>query len=116
MVDLLRGPVLKSGVPAPRIVPKFDVPYNVTARVLTSRILGAVNALVLQRREERLGHRIVVTDPGTAYRLPEAVLLQRHGELAGRVVAAAIGVKNRILSERIIAGRHLDGLLDERVL
>src|SRR5690348_7582615 len=63
-----------------------------------------------------LGHRIVVTDPGTAYRLPEAVLLQRHGELAGRVVAAAIGVKNRILSERIIAGRHLDGLLDERSL
>src|SRR4030088_1682893 len=51
----------------------LDVSHSVTARVLTSRILGAVNALVFQRREERLGHRIVVTDPGTACRLPEGV-------------------------------------------
>ena len=48
VVDLLRGPVLKSGVPTFRIVPEFDVPHNVPARVLTGRILGAVNALVLQ--------------------------------------------------------------------
>jgi len=108
IVDLLRGPVLKSGVPTPRIVPEFNIPHNVTARVLPGRILGPVNALVLQRREERLGHRIVVTDPGTAYGLPEAVLLQRRGELAGRVIAAAIGVKNSILSERVIAGRNLE--------
>jgi len=42
VVDLLRGPVLKSGVPTLRIVPEFDVPHNVAARMLTSRILGAV--------------------------------------------------------------------------
>ena len=93
VADLLRGAVLKSGVPAPRIVPEFDVPHNVTARVLTGRILGAIDTLVLQRREERLGHRIIVADPGAADGLPEAVLLQRLSELAGRVVAAAIAVK-----------------------
>jgi hypothetical protein len=80
-------------MPTFRIVPEFDVPHNVTARVLTGRILGAVNALVLQCREERLGHRIVVTDPGTADRVPEAVFLQRRRELAGSVIAAAIAVK-----------------------
>src|SRR5205814_4768124 len=39
VVDFLRGPVLKSGVPALRIVPEFDVPHNITVRVLASRIL-----------------------------------------------------------------------------
>jgi len=116
LVDLPRGPVLKPGVPALGIVPEFDVPHNVAARVLTGRILGAVNALVLQCREERLGHRIVIADPGAAGGVPEAVFLQRRGELAGRVIAAAIGVEDRILGERVAAGRHLDGLLDERVL
>jgi hypothetical protein len=92
-VDLLRGPVLKSGVPTPGIVPEFDVPHNVTASVFTSGILGAIDAFVLQRREERLGHRIIVTYPGAADGLPEVMYLQRLGELAGRVVAAAIRIK-----------------------
>src|SRR5450759_5474545 len=60
IVDLLRGPVLKSGVPTPRIVPEFDVPHNVLARVLPGWILGTVNALILQRGEKRFGHGIVV--------------------------------------------------------
>jgi hypothetical protein len=34
--------------------------------VFTSGILGAVDTLVLQRREERLRHRIIVADPGAA--------------------------------------------------
>ena len=88
VVDLLWGPVLKSGVPTFRIVPEFDVPHNVAARVLTSRILGAVNALVLQRGEERLGHPIIVADPGTAGGLPEAMYLQRLSELTGRIITA----------------------------
>src|ERR1017187_7295047 len=115
-MDLLRGPVLKSGVPTSRIVPEFDVPHNVAARVLAGRIPGAVDALVLQRGEERLGHRIVVTDPGAADGLPENTLLQRLSELPGRVVAAAVGMENSILSERVITGGHLDRLLDERRL
>ena len=99
VVDLLRGPVLKSGVPTSRIVPEFDVPHNVTARVFTSRILGAVNTLVLKRGEERLGHRIIVADPGAADGLPEVIFLQRLSELPGRVIAAAVRMENSILSE-----------------
>src|SRR5260370_30160624 len=53
-------PVLKSGVPTLRIVPEFDVPHNVAAGMFASRILGAVDALVLKRSKERLGHRIIV--------------------------------------------------------
>ena len=74
IVDLLRGPVLKPGVPTFGIVPEFDVPHNVPARVLPGRILGPVDALVLQRGEERLRHSIVVADAGAADRLAELCL------------------------------------------
>jgi hypothetical protein len=57
VVDLLRGPVLESGVPTSGIVPEFDVPDDVAARVLTTRVFGAVNALILQGSEERFRHR-----------------------------------------------------------
>ena len=93
VVGLLRAPVLESGVPAFRIIPEFDVPNNVTVRMFASRILGTVNPLVLQCSEEGLGHRIVVADPGAADGLAEAMLLQGRRELAGCVIAAAVGVK-----------------------
>src|ERR1700730_17211294 len=116
IVDLLRGPVLKSGVPTPQIVPEFDIPHNVAARMLTGRILGAVDTLVLKRGEERLRHSIVVTYPGAADGLLEVMYLQRPGELTGRVVAAAVRMENSTLSERVIAGSHLDSPLDKRSL
>src|SRR5271169_3966683 len=84
--------------------------------MLTSRILGTVDTLVLKRSEERLRHRIVIADPGTADGLPEVMYLQRPGELTGRVVTAAVRMENSTLSERVIAGSHLDSLLDERSL
>src|SRR6266851_10181761 len=84
--------------------------------MLTGRILGAVDALVLQSGEERFGHRIVVADPGAPDGMPEVIFSQRLRELPGCVVAAPVGVKNSILSERMIAGGHLDCLLDERGL
>jgi hypothetical protein len=46
--------------------------------------------------------------------MPKIVFLQRFRELQGRVVAAAIRVENSILGKRMIAGCHLDGLLDQR--
>ena len=73
IMDLLRGPVLKSGVPAFGIVPEFNVPHNVPARVLTGRILGTVDALVLQRSEKRFGHRIIITYPGAADGMPQVM-------------------------------------------
>jgi len=93
LVDLSWGPVLKSGVPALRIVPEFDVPHNVPARVLAGRILGPVDAFVLQCGEERFGHRVIVAYSGAADGMPEVMFLQRPGELLGCVVAAAVGVK-----------------------
>src|ERR1035441_3671588 len=84
--------------------------------MLAGRILGAVDTIVLQHGEERFGHRIVVTDPSTPDGMPENMLLQRLSELPGRVVAAAVGMENSILSERVITGGHLDRLLDERRL
>ena len=116
LVDLLRGPVLKSGVPALGIVPEFDIPHNVPACVLPGRILGTVNALVLKCCEERFCHRIVVADTGAAGRLPQVMPLQRPGKLTGSVIAAAIGVENRTVSEKMITGGHLDRFLDERRL
>ena len=100
LVDLPWGPVLKSGVPALRIVPEFDVPHNVPARVLTSRILGPVDTLVLQCGEERFGHGIIVADPGAADGMPEVMLLQRPCELLGCVVAAAVGVEMALSARR----------------
>ena len=87
-MDLLRGPVLKSGVPTSAIVPELDVPGNVTVCVRPGRILGTVNSLVLQDSEERFSHRVIVANSGPADRMPELMLLQRPGELAGRVIAA----------------------------
>jgi len=88
LADLSWRPVLKPGVPAFRIVPEFNVPHNVPARMLAGRILGTVDALVLQSGEERFGHRIIVTYPGAADGMPEAIFLQRAGELLRRVIAA----------------------------
>src|ERR1022692_3295235 len=103
LADLSWRPVLKPGVPAFWIVPEFNVPHNVPARVLTGRILGTVNALVLQSGEERLRDRIIVTYPGAPDGMPEAIFLQRAGELLRRVIAAAVGVENSMPGEREIA-------------
>src|SRR5258708_10656777 len=84
--------------------------------MIASRILGTVNPLVLQCREERLRHRVIVAYPGAANGLAEVMLLQRRRELAGWVIAAAVGVKDSILAEPVIACGHLDSLLDERGL
>jgi hypothetical protein len=61
VVDLLRGPVLEPRVPTSGVVPEFDVPYDVTAGVLTCRVLSTVNALILQGSEERFRHRVSVS-------------------------------------------------------
>ena len=74
--------------------------------MLTGRILGPVDPLVLQSSEERFSHRIIVTDPRAADGMPEIMFTQRRGELLGRVVAAAIGVELR--RERMIAGGYLE--------
>ena len=116
VVDLVWGLVGECRVESFGIVSEFDVPGNIVDGVAAGRVLGAVDPLVLQGGEERFGHRIIVAYPGAPDGMPEVIFPQRPGELLGRVVAAAVGVENGILGERIIAGGHLYGLLDERRL
>src|SRR5690242_21832703 len=80
--------------------------------MLAGRILGAVDALVLQGGEERLGHRVIIADSGTPDGMPDAVFLQRFRELLGRLVTTAIGAEDRLLGKRVIACGQLDDLLD----
>ncbi len=56
------------------IVPELDVPSHVLTGVIPGRVDGAVDTLVLQRREERLGHGIIVAYARTANRVPQAEL------------------------------------------
>ena len=58
------GLVAQAGVQPRRVVPAVDVPGDVADRVRTGRVDGAVDTLVLEGREEGLGHRVIVTDPG----------------------------------------------------
>ena len=53
------------------IVVEFDVPGNVSVCMIPRRILGAVNTLVLECGEERLGQRIVETDSRATSRLAQ---------------------------------------------
>ena len=55
---------------------------NVAASVLTSRILGTVSSLIFRYSEERLGHRIIVANPGAADSMTEIMPLKRRRELA----------------------------------
>ena len=83
-MDLPWGPIAEPRVETPRILVHFDVPGNVASSMFPGRINGAVDELILQCREERFRHRIIVTDPGPPNRLPDIVTGQDRGELRGR--------------------------------
>src|SRR4051812_11133749 len=83
---------------------------------LPCRVDSTVNTLVLQRAEERFSHGVIVAYPGSTYRLPGPVFREGRGEAAGGVVAAPIGVEDRVVGERHVTCSHADGLDDERCL
>ena len=95
------------------IIAELDVPCDVFACLLPRGVDGTVHSLDFQRAIEALSQRIVIAYPGAADRMPEPVTPQRPDELGGRVIAAAVGVENRVLAERVIAGGHPDSPLDE---
>src|ERR1700685_1254763 len=95
------------------IVVQFDVPRNVTLRVSTCRVLSPVDALVLERGEERFGHGVVVADAGPADRLTEVMLAQRISELLRGIITPAVMVEDGISGEPVITCRHLNGPVDE---
>ncbi len=79
--------ITQAGVESFRVVPGVDVPGDVADRVRTGRVDGAVDTLVLQGREEGLGHRVIVTDPGPPGRMAQAEVDQSGVKLRGGVVA-----------------------------
>ena len=73
LTDLSGGLVGEPRMPTLRIVPELDPTRNVSIRAFPGRILRAVDEFILQRREERFGHRIVVTLTGYSTREPTHV-------------------------------------------
>jgi hypothetical protein len=75
-----------------------------------------VDQLILERGVERLGHRVVVADPGAPDGMPDIVPLQRLRELPGRVVAASVGMEDRFRASRLLRAaiaiaRSMSGVL-----
>jgi hypothetical protein len=103
-------------VDSPGIVAELYVLGDVGPGSLPCRVDRTVNTLVLQRAEERFGHGVIVAYPGSTYRLPGPVFREGRGEAAGGVVAAPIGVEDRVVGERHVTCSHADGLDDERCL
>ena len=66
--------------------------------------------------EERFGHGVIVTYPGSPDRLPYPVFDEGRSEAGRGVVAAAVGVEDRVVGECHVACGHADGLDDERCL
>ena len=66
-----------------------------------------------QCAEERLGHGIVVADPGATDRLAQLECGEGIGELRRRVVTAPVGVEDRTGFERMIPLCHGDRRRDE---
>ena len=87
-MDLVWGLIAEPRVETFRIVVHFDVPGNVAPSVFPGGINGPVDELVLQCREERFRHRVVIAYPGPPHRLPDVVAGQDLGELRGGVIAA----------------------------
>ena len=61
-------------------------------------------------------HRVIVANSGPADRMPELVMLQSPGELAGCVIASAIRVEDRLLGKNMVPGGHVYGPLVSGVL
>jgi len=84
--DLVWGPIVESRVKTLPIVEDLDVARNVPLGVPPCRVGGAMDTLVLQRPEKRLGQSIVVTNTGPAKRLPQI----EPGEFLGELDACVL--------------------------
>ena len=82
---------------SPGIVAELDVLGDVGPGALPCRVDSTVNTLVLQRAEERFGHGVILAYPGSTHRLPGPVFREGLGEAAGSVVAAPVGVEDRVV-------------------
>jgi hypothetical protein len=84
--------------------------------MISGRIVGSVDQLVLQCCVEALGQRVVIAYSGAPYGLPEIKFPQRFREFVRCVITAAVRVEDCLAGELVISRGHLNGLLDERGL
>ena len=73
------------------IVEDLDVVRNILLGFLSGRVHGAVDAFVLQRREERFSEGVVPADPGPAEGLAEVEFVEFGPEFGGGVLGAVVG-------------------------
>lgn len=81
------------------IVPEFVIADHVSSCLFSRGIGGAVDSLVLQCREERLSEGVIVANAGSTHGVAQAELGDGVGELVRGVVAAAVGVEDRVRGE-----------------
>ncbi len=86
VVNLYRGPVAERRVETSPIVEALDVFDNLAAGLCAGRVDGAVEPLILERPEERFGHRVIPADSGPADRGPHLVGVEFGAELDRRVL------------------------------
>ncbi|MGH3403022.1 MAG: hypothetical protein ACRDRJ_11070, partial [Streptosporangiaceae bacterium] len=75
-----------------------------------------MNPLILQCREERFGHRIIIAYSRPACRIPQAETSKGSGELRRCVITPPIMVEDRTRMDIMVPYRHHDSVFDERRL
>src|SRR5204862_8064572 len=106
------SPIAECRVKPCPIIAQLDVPHNVLPCFLPGRVNGTVDPLDFQGCIERFRQGIVKADPSPADGLADPEPLQDSRELSRSVIAAAVGMKDRISRDTGVAGRHLDRLYD----
>ena len=96
------------------IIEGLDVARNVFACFLSGRVDGSVDELVLEGAEERFGHGIIATDPGSYQGLAQIEFLEFVGELPRGELSSSVGMENAIVCEDVVScwpyrGRHRSG-------
>ena len=92
-MGLFWGSVPEAGVKPSGIIEPLNVFDNSPTGMVSGGEHGAVDQFILQRAEERFGHRVVPTHAGAPGRGSQIVPAEQDPEFARRVLGTAIGAK-----------------------
>src|SRR5882724_1325814 len=108
---LVGGAVVNSRMEPDLVVSQFDVADDVFPRMLTRRVLGTVDSLVLQGTVKRLSPGVIITYPGAADGALHTQLVGHGGEFRRKVLAAAIAMEDDLtVSEWNSPRGHPEGI------
>ena len=113
VVDFVWPAVIERGVTPPAVVEPLDVGDDITPGLRLRRVNGPVDAFVLQRREERFGHRVIPAHARAAHRGTHAQTGHQSPELGRGANAATVRVPDRVSLDSGRARRVLEGVGDE---